>query len=138
MLEKQALTRAPQPTDRHIGSRIRLRRRELGISQAALGEAVGVTFQQIQKYEKGDNRVGAGRLLEIAEALRCQPAWFFEGGPPSSRVGRAHMQYDPETPAIFADADVSELIRSFVRLPPQIKRGIADLTAAIAGLLEQP
>ena len=68
--------RRPDPTDVHVGSRIRLRRNMLGLSQEKLGEAVGVTFQQMQKYESGTNRVGASRLYELSRVLDV-PAWFF-------------------------------------------------------------
>ena len=66
------------PVDVHVGSRIRLRRHLLGLSQSELGRALGVTFQQVQKYENGTNRVGASRLHQIALALRTTPAWFFD------------------------------------------------------------
>ncbi len=77
---KAALKRAPQPTDRDVGRRKRMRRRMLRITQTTLGDAIGVTFQQIQKCEHGTNRVDAGRLQQIADALECRPAWFFETG----------------------------------------------------------
>jgi transcriptional regulator with XRE-family HTH domain len=66
------------PVDRHVGGRIRMQRMVRGISQGDLGNAVGVTFQQIQKYEKGANRVGASRLQWIAKALKVAPEFFFE------------------------------------------------------------
>jgi transcriptional regulator with XRE-family HTH domain len=139
MLEKRALKKAPKPTDRHVGRRIRVRRRALGISQTALGEAVGVTFQQIQKYENGTNRIGAGRLQEIADALECEPAWFFQDRPGSPRVKPDAAQCaDPELSAFLADAHASDMVRRFVRLPPRIKRAIAYLIAAIAASLERP
>ena len=75
-------TRSPRgstPVDRYIGLKIRLRRRELGLSQEALAAAVGVRFQQLQKYESGANRVSASRLFEIARVLRTPAAFFFEG-----------------------------------------------------------
>src|SRR5712691_8404375 len=94
----------PRPTDRHVGGRIRLRRQMLGMSQQSLGEAVGLTFQQIQKYEKGANRVGASRLQQIAETLGCQPAWFFEGRPGSDRkCSAAAASVDAEVAAVTAD-----------------------------------
>jgi transcriptional regulator with XRE-family HTH domain len=69
----------PKPVDAHVGARIRLRRQLLGMSQEALGGQIGVTFQQVQKYERGSNRVGASRLVQIACALQVQPGYFFEG-----------------------------------------------------------
>lgn len=81
-------TRRPDPVDLHVGQRIRARRRELGLSQTALGVAVGVSFKQIQKYESGANRIGAGRLYEIAKALNIEIESLFEGAPADSPVAR--------------------------------------------------
>lgn len=138
MLEKRTHKRAPQPTDLHVGRRIRMRRRALRISQAALGDAVGVAFQQIQKYENGTNRIGAGRLQAIAQALDCDPAWFFEEGPGSLRAKRVAAQGDLSVlSALLPDAHNSDIVDRFARLPPQIKRAIADLTAAVVESLER-
>lgn len=73
----------PNPIDIHVGSRIRLRRTMLGMSQEKLGDSLGITFQQVQKYEKGANRVGASRLQHIAEILNVPIPFFFEGSPGS-------------------------------------------------------
>jgi transcriptional regulator with XRE-family HTH domain len=130
--------RGPQPIERHVGRRIRMRRRMLGISQMRLGTAIGVTFQQIQKYEYGTNRVGAGRLQQIANALECNPGWFFEDRRGSPRGKQAAARYpNPALSAFLADAHGSAIVRRFVRLPPRIKRAIAALTAAVAECLEQ-
>jgi transcriptional regulator with XRE-family HTH domain len=108
----------------------------LAFSQGSLGDAVGVTFQQIQKYEKGTNRVGASRLQDIADALGCQPKWFFEGmsggndGAPVRRV-------DAELSAFAADKYAPRLVRGFVRLTPQVKRAIINLITAIADWREE-
>src|SRR5215208_5898064 len=69
----------PHPVDRHVGLRIRMRRKEIGVSQERLAEALGITFQQVQKYERGANRVSASKLWEIASALRTPVAYFYEG-----------------------------------------------------------
>jgi transcriptional regulator with XRE-family HTH domain len=76
-------TKKPRAVDVYVGSRIRLRRNLLGISQTELGNRIGVTFQQVQKYEKGVNRIGAGRLQRIAEALEVPISFFFGGAPGS-------------------------------------------------------
>ena len=73
--------KAPNPIDKHVGSRVRMRRMMIGMSQEKLGEKLGITFQQIQKYEKGTNRVGASRLQQIATSLSVPPSFFFEGAP---------------------------------------------------------
>ena len=71
----------PNPVDKHVGSRVRMRRLMLSMSQEKLGDALGITFQQVQKYEKGTNRIGASRLQHIANILRAPVATFFEGAP---------------------------------------------------------
>src|SRR5579884_3539019 len=74
--------KAPNPIDKHVGSRVRMRRMMLGMSQEKLGDAIGLTFQQVQKYEKGSNRIGASRLQQIALILQVPVSFFFEGAPP--------------------------------------------------------
>ena len=74
-------TKAPNPVDKYVGSRVRMRRIMLGMSQEKLGEAIGLTFQQVQKYEKGTNRVGASRLQQISEILQVPVSFLFDGGP---------------------------------------------------------
>ena len=69
----------PHPVDRHVGLRIRIRRKEVGVSQERLAEALGITFQQVQKYERGANRVSASKLWEIARALNTGVGYFYEG-----------------------------------------------------------
>lgn len=71
--------KAPNPIDVHVGARVRQARMLVGISQEVLGDALGLTFQQVQKYEKGTNRIGASRLMQIAHRVRQSPGWFFEG-----------------------------------------------------------
>ena len=73
--------KAPNPTDKHVGARVRMRRMMLGMSQEKLGDALGLTFQQVQKYEKGANRIGASRLQQISHILQVPVAFFFEGAP---------------------------------------------------------
>ena len=72
-----AFKKSPNPVDKHVGSRMRTRRLLAGLSQEKLGEALGITFQQIQKYEKGTNRVGASRLQAMATALEVPVSYFF-------------------------------------------------------------
>ena len=82
-------TKAPNPIDRHVGSRVRMRRMMLSISQTKLGDALGLTFQQVQKYEKGTNRISASRLQQTADALQVPVTFFFEGGPSVPGVPQA-------------------------------------------------
>ena len=79
--------KAPNPVDRHVGSRVRMRRMMLGMSQEKLGNALGLTFQQVQKYEKGTNRIGASRLQQIAHILQVPVSFFFEGAPSVAGAG---------------------------------------------------
>jgi len=98
--------KAPNPIDRHVGSRVRMRRMMLSMSQEKLGDALGLTFQQIQKYEKGTNRIGASRLQQIAHILQVTVSFFFDGAPHSS--GHTGGMSEAPSPAYVAD---------FLRLP---------------------
>src|SRR4051794_18225976 len=86
--------KAKDAVDKHVGSRVRMRRMMLGISQGKLGDALGLTFQQVQKYENGINRVGAGRLQQISQILQVSPEFFFEGAP-----GQANSTNHPQAPS---------------------------------------
>src|SRR6202023_2373177 len=93
--------KAPNPIDKHVGSRVRMRRMMLSMSQEKLGDALGLTFQQVQKYEKGANRIGASRLQQISLILQVPVAFFFEGAPvPHQQRGR--LQEGP-SPAYVSD-----------------------------------
>ena len=82
--------KAPNPIDKHVGSRVRMRRMMLSMSQEKLGDALGLTFQQVQKYEKGTNRIGASRLQQISNILQVPVSFFFEGAPQHARSYRRH------------------------------------------------
>ena len=85
-------TKAPNPVDKYVGSRVRMRRIMLGMSQEKLGEALGLTFQQVQKYEKGTNRVGASRLQQISEILQVPVSFLFDGGPSGAVNGNGFAE----------------------------------------------
>ena len=78
--------KTPNPTDKHVGSRVRMRRMMLSMSQEKLGDALDLTFQQVQKYEKGTNRIGASRLQQISQILQVPVSFFFEGAPHRQRI----------------------------------------------------
>jgi transcriptional regulator with XRE-family HTH domain len=123
----------PNPVDRHVGSRVRMRRIMLGMSQEKLGEGLGLTFQQIQKYEKGTNRIGASRIQHIAEILQVPVSFLFEGSPGSS----AHFDEAP-SPTYVADflatAEGLALIRAFTRVPDiKLRRAIVEMVELIGG-----
>ncbi len=124
----------PNPVDRHVSSRVRMRRIMLGMSQEKLGEGLGLTFQQIQKYEKGTNRIGASRIQQISEILQVPVSFLFEGSPGSSAA--ADRFGGAPSPAYVADflatADGLALIRAFTRVPDiKLRRAIVDMVELI-------
>jgi transcriptional regulator with XRE-family HTH domain len=128
-------TKAPNPVDKYVGSRVRMRRIMLGMSQEKLGEALGLTFQQIQKYEKGTNRVGASRIQQIAEVLQVPVSFLFEGGPTSS-PGKDNFG-EGTSPAYVSDflatSEGLALTRAFTRIADsKLRRSIVDLVEQIA------
>ncbi|HTV33108.1 MAG TPA: helix-turn-helix transcriptional regulator [Methylocella sp.] len=136
------MNKLPNPIDRHVGSRVRLRRVALSMSQEKLGEALGLTFQQIQKYEKGTNRVSASRLKEISQVLDVPPSYFFEGAPslgPNARDDSGTGALSEEAGAIqngpfLATPEAVEVILALGRIKDQkIRKRIVDLVKAIAG-----
>ena len=127
--------KVPNPVDKHVGSRVRMRRMMLGMSQEKLGDALGLTFQQVQKYEKGSNRIGASRLQQIAHILQVQVAFFFEGAPapPGGPSGFAEesTEYVQNT---LSTPDGLALIRAFSNIQNQkLRRRIVDLVQEMAG-----
>src|SRR3978361_808664 len=123
-------SKAPNPVDKHVGSRVRMRRLMVGMSQERLGDALGLTFQQIQKYEKGTNRIGASRLQQISEILRIPVSFLFEGCPGSSTNPDDFSE--APSPAYVADflatAEGLALIRGFTRiLDIKLRRTIVDM-----------
>lgn len=126
----------PNPTDVHVGSRIRLRRNLLGMSQERLGEKLGITFQQIQKYEKGTNRVGASRLQAIATILGVPVSFFFEHAP-GGEAGAAGG-HPPDVSAVSAidfctSSEGLQLNRAFIRVrDPKVRRRIIELVKSLA------
>ncbi|WP_421854779.1 helix-turn-helix domain-containing protein [Oricola sp.] len=124
----------PNPIDVHVGSRIRLRRTMLGMSQEKLGEALGITFQQVQKYEKGTNRVGASRLQNIAAILGVPVAFFFEDVP-GETSGVDGMQETGSAYVVnfLSSAEGMQLNRAFMKIPDQkVRRRVIELVKALA------
>jgi transcriptional regulator with XRE-family HTH domain len=129
-----ALAKDPNPIDQHVGARVRLRRIMLGFSQEKLGLALGVTFQQVQKYEKGANRIGASRLQAISKLLDAPPSFFFDGAP--TAIGTQSGFEDgprPYVPDMVTTAEGLQLNRAFARIAdPKIRRRLVELVAQIA------
>jgi transcriptional regulator with XRE-family HTH domain len=134
------LKKPPNPIDVHVGSRVRLRRMLIGMSQEKLGEQLGLTFQQVQKYEKGTNRIGASRLFQIARILSVPVQFFYDD----------MAEAMPRPPSGFAEADGAEnvmefvssseglsLNRSYTRIKdPNLRRRVLDLIKTLAGEAE--
>ena len=128
-----AKTKGPNPIDIQVGGRMRMRRIAVGMSQEKLATALGLTFQQVQKYEKGANRMGSSRLQQAADVLGVAAAFFFEGAD-----GRPHQSDgDALSPAYIDNFVASEegrrLARAFMRLRPAVRRRIVDLVNVVAG-----
>jgi transcriptional regulator with XRE-family HTH domain len=134
--EIRTAKKAPNPIDRHVGSRVRMRRMMLSMSQEKLGDALGLTFQQVQKYEKGTNRIGASRLQQISDILQVPVAFFFEGAP--VLAGQSAGLGEAPSPAYISDflatSDGLALTKAFVEIKDgKVRRRIVDLVEAIAG-----
>ncbi len=122
------------PVDVHVGKRVRHRRWMVGMTQQQLGEAVGIKFQQIQKYETGMNRVSASRLWDIAKAMDVDVRFFFEGieegvtdsAPEEAKTEAPKMQGD-----LLADKEALELVRSYYSIPENQRRRLFDLARAL-------
>lgn len=130
------VTKSPNPVDKHVGSRVRMRRMLVGMSQEKLGEALGVTFQQIQKYEKGTNRIGASRLHQMSASLGVPIAFFYEGAPELDPAAGGFAE--GAAPAYVADfmttSEGVQLMKAFVQIKDsRVRRRLVDLAAALAG-----
>jgi transcriptional regulator with XRE-family HTH domain len=130
----------PHPVDVHVGSRVRMRRTLLGMSQEKLGDALALTFQQVQKYERGANRVGASRLYEISQILDVPVSFFFEEMSPETATlsphavaptggeGSEELERDP-----LAKRETLELVRAYYRIvDPRVRKRMFGLTKAVA------
>ncbi len=132
-------SKTPDPIDKYVGSRIRMRRIMLGMSQEKLGDALGLTFQQIQKYEKGTNRVGASRLQQIADVLQVHVSFMFEGAPGGGAgAGMAESASPAYVSDFLATSDGLALTKAFTRLKDaKLRRSIVDLVEQIAAREER-
>ena len=134
------MPKTPNPIDLHVGSRVRMRRMLLGLSQEKLGEALGVTFQQVQKYEKGMNRIGASRLQDMAKILDAPPSFFFEDGP-TTDTGASSGFSEGKSAGFVVDflstVEGLQLNKAFASIRDQkVRRRIVDLVVAIAAAEE--
>ena len=128
------MKKSPNPVDKHVGSRMRMRRLLVGMSQEKLGEALGITFQQIQKYEKGANRVSASRLQQAAKVLAVPVDFFYEGGPQVETVGTGFAESGSS--AYVSDFLMTnegvQLVKAFLRIKDgSVRRRVVDLIEAL-------
>lgn len=134
----------PNPIDVHVGGRIRLRRTLLGMSQEKLGEALGLTFQQVQKYERGANRVGASRLYDLSRVLDVAVSYFFEEmDDDMAAASPRHMVRATVDPPQFEDKmmvqrETLELVRAYYRIrDPDVRSRVQELAKALGPLIKQ-
>src|SRR3712207_2672757 len=128
--------KAPNPIDQHVGSRVRMRRMLIGMSQEKLGEALGLTFQQVQKYEKGTNRIGASRLHRIASVLGVPIEFFYEGAPHASSTtqGFADAASSNYVSDFLSSGEGVQLVKAFLAIKdPGVRRKIVELIKALGG-----
>jgi transcriptional regulator with XRE-family HTH domain len=130
------IKKAPNPIDKHVGSRVRMRRVLIGMSQEKLGEALGLTFQQVQKYEKGTNRIGASRLQQISTILGVPVSFFFEGAPggEAAKSGMSDSASSAYVVDFLSTTEGLQLNKAFVRIKdPKVRRRVVDLVATLGG-----
>jgi len=124
----------PNPIDIHVGQRLRLRRTLLGLSQETLGEAVGITFQQLQKYERGANRISASRLFNLSQVLGVPVTFFFDDLPVQEATLVAEEPSETQEFESMARRETLELVRAYYRIPDEsIRRRTFELVKTLAG-----
>ncbi len=137
-ISEERNARRPNPIDIHVGGRVRLRRMLLGMSQEKLGEHLGLTFQQIQKYEKGVNRIGASRLFELSRVLKVPIQFFYDQAPQlddksSKAEGFAEPPEESYVVEFLSTREGLELNKAFVQISnPQIRRSIIELVRSLS------
>ncbi|WP_303831577.1 helix-turn-helix domain-containing protein [Asticcacaulis taihuensis] len=125
----------PHPIDAYVGARLRIRRKSLGLSQQALADALGLTFQQVQKYERAGNRVSASKLHEMAKVLKVPVAYFFEGFEENDGTNLTTSATEQSVNAFLVTTEGLDLARLFPRIASgRIRRKILELVRALAGV----
>ncbi len=143
-LRARGATGKPNPVDVHVGSRVRLRRTLLGMSQEKLGEAIGLTFQQVQKYERGANRIGASRLFDLSRVLTVPVSYFFEdmsddvaASSPGQMRGAVPETGDYE-PDPMAKRETLELVRAYYKITdPHVRKRLFEMTKSLGAAAER-
>jgi len=129
------LESVPNPVDVHVGRRVRLRRRAMGMSQATLSEALGLTFQQVQKYERGSNRISASKLFEITSVLEVPITYFFENllGPSAAQATTHPQAYSRVVEDLLLEPSGLQLAEAFLGIRARsVRKSLADLAQALA------
>lgn len=122
------------PTDKHVGARVRLRRLALKLSQTALADALGVTFQQVQKYEKGTNRISASSLQKVSEVLDVPVSFFFEGAKSSARPASGQSKLAFGLTDFLKDRQAVRLAEAYTNLPRNLQKRVVDLVQELAAI----
>ena len=120
----------PHPVDIRVGQRVRERRKVLGITQDRLAQALDLTFQQVQKYERGVNRMSASKLFEAAQVLDVPVNWFFEGE--AIAAGRSAEPAGKRDSGQLSTRETRELLNAFLKLDPKLRRQVLDLVKGMA------
>ncbi len=135
--------RRSNPIDAHVGSRVKMRRMLLGLSQEKLGELLGLTFQQVQKYENGANRIGASRLFDLSHVLGVPVQFFYDEAPAAltdahnAATGMAERASEPYVVDVLGSRDGIELNKAFARITDaRVRRAIVELVKSLAGEAE--
>ena len=130
----------PHPVDIHVGSRVREQRKTKGLSQGELGDSLGLTFQQIQKYERGANRIGASRLFQLSQILGVPVSYFFDTLPEDIRMTQANFDLDIEfaddprdSADVMGSSETTDLVTAYYAIDnPRKRRAVHDLIAALS------
>lgn len=131
--DERSKKKHPNEVDREVGRRIKLRRQELGLNQQGLAEQIGVSYQQVQKYENGTDRIGASRLYAISVALGCSIAEFFERDPAHLRETGSQYEASYDAARLLATEDGRRLVQNYLRIDDHsVRRKLVELTGALA------
>jgi len=127
---------SPDPVDIHVGQRVRARRKMLGLSQTQLGKELGVTFQQVQKYERGTNRIGSSRLFKMSTSLDVPVAYFFEGA--ETKLPGYHENLEALDGEAFERQETQELVEAYYRIAdPRIRKKVLGLARLLASGVDE-
>ena len=129
------MLKTPDPIDVHVGQRVRARRKMLGLSQTQLGEELGVTFQQVQKYERGANRIGSSRLFRMSSTLDVPVSYFFEGAETKLPGYEEASALDEDA---FARQETQELVEAYYRIAdPRIRKKVLGLARLLSSGVDE-